>query len=135
MGVIRGIVFHSDRGSQYASQATSARLLEYGMTASMSRNGNCWDNAPSESFFNSLKYEPVHGTSYATRADAVADLFPMVDISSWKTRNGGQLSVPISPRPRAARRGPRRHISRARRARRTPTSPAGTPRARCARPH
>ena len=48
-----GVLFHSDRGSQYASQAMSARLKEYGMTASMSRKANCWDNAPSESFFNS----------------------------------------------------------------------------------
>jgi transposase InsO family protein len=52
-----GVVFHSDRGSQYASQTMTARLAAYGMTASMSRKGNCWDNAPSESFFNSLKNE------------------------------------------------------------------------------
>lgn len=52
-----GVTFHSDRGSQYASQAMTAKLTEYGMTASMSRKGNCWDNAPTESFFNSLKNE------------------------------------------------------------------------------
>jgi transposase InsO family protein len=57
-----------DRGSQYASQVMQARLAGYGMTSSMSRKGNCWDNAPTESFFNSLKNErsmvratpPVH---------------------------------------------------------------------------
>jgi transposase InsO family protein len=61
-----GAIFHSDRGSQYASQVMRDRLADYGMTASMSRKGNCWDNAPTESFFNSLKNERVHGTIYAT---------------------------------------------------------------------
>lgn len=73
-----GAILHSDRGSQYASQAMTARLAEYGMTASMSRKGNCWDNAPTESFFNSLKNERVHGTAYATRAQAQADLFEYI---------------------------------------------------------
>ena len=54
-----GMILHSDRGSQYASQAMTAKLAEYGMTASMSRKGNGWDNAPTESFFNSLKSERV----------------------------------------------------------------------------
>jgi putative transposase len=54
-----GLIHHSDRGSQYASHAFQARLAEYGMICSMSRKGNCWDNAPSESFFNSLKNERV----------------------------------------------------------------------------
>jgi len=70
-----GVLLHSDRGSQYASQAMSAGLAKYGMTASMSRKGDCWDNAPTESFFNSLKNERVDGTTYAARADAQADLF------------------------------------------------------------
>ena len=47
----RGHHFHSDRGIQYASHAMTAKLDEYGMIASMSRKGNCWDNAPTESFF------------------------------------------------------------------------------------
>jgi transposase InsO family protein len=50
-------------------------LAEYGMTASMSRKGDCWDNAPTESFFSSLKNARVHGTTYATGAEAQADLF------------------------------------------------------------
>lgn len=74
-----GVIFHSDRGSQYASRAMRDRLAEYNMTASMSRKGNCWDNAPTESFFNSLKNERVHGTRYATRADAEADLFHYIE--------------------------------------------------------
>jgi putative transposase len=74
-----GLIHHSDRGSQYASHAFQARLAEYGMIASMSRKGNCWDNAPSESFFNSLKNERVHGTRYRTRAEAEADLFDYIE--------------------------------------------------------
>jgi putative transposase len=74
-----GLLHHSDRGSQYASHAFQARLKEYGMICSMSRKGNCWDNAPSESFFNSVKNERVHGTRYRTRAEAEADLFDYIE--------------------------------------------------------
>ena len=74
-----GVIHHSDRGSQYASHAFQARLKEYGMTCSMSRKGNCWDNAPTESFFNSFKNERVHGTRYATRAEAIADAFDYIE--------------------------------------------------------
>jgi putative transposase len=74
-----GLIHHSDRGSQYASHAFQARLEEYGMVCSMSRKGNCWDNAPTESFFNSLKNERVHGTRYRTRPEAEADLFDYIE--------------------------------------------------------
>jgi transposase InsO family protein len=76
---VPGLIHHSDRGSQYASHAFQARLEEYGMVCSMSRKGNCWDNAPTESFFNSLKNERVHGTRYSTRAEAAADLFDYIE--------------------------------------------------------
>jgi len=56
------------------------------MTASMSRKGNCWDNAPTESFFNSLKNERVHGTIYPTRADAQADLFEYIEVFYNRSR-------------------------------------------------
>ena len=69
-----GVIHHSDRGSQYASHAFQEKLTEYGMTCSMSRKGNCWDNAPTESWFNSLKNERVHGVRYATRPRPSADL-------------------------------------------------------------
>ena len=69
------VLHHSDRGSQYAGGAFQAQLAQYGMTCSMSRKGNCWDNAPTESFFNSLKNERVHARRYATREAARADLF------------------------------------------------------------
>ena len=74
-----GLIHHSDRGSQYASHAFQTRLKEYGMVCSMSRKGNCWDNAPTESFFNSLKNERVHGARYSTRAEAEADLFDYIE--------------------------------------------------------
>jgi putative transposase len=74
-----GLIHHSDRGSQYASHAFQACLKEYEMICSMSRKGNCWDNAPSESFFNSLKNERVHGTRYCTRAEAIADIFDYIE--------------------------------------------------------
>lgn len=61
---------HSDRGSQYASHAYRAVLDARGITVSMSRVGNCWDNAPVESFFSSLKAELVSGTSWTTPAQA-----------------------------------------------------------------
>jgi transposase InsO family protein len=68
-----GLVHHSDRGSQYASQTFQAKLTEYGMTGSMSRKGNCWDNAPTESWFNSFKNERVHGVRFETRAEMKAE--------------------------------------------------------------
>ena len=65
-----GLIFHSDRGSQYASQEFRDVLTGYGITASMSRRGNCWDNACSETLFGSLKVERLHGQRFATRRDA-----------------------------------------------------------------
>ena len=61
-----GHIFHSDRGSQYASHEFSGLLKEFGITASMSRKGNCWDNAPSETLFASLKVERLHGQHFET---------------------------------------------------------------------
>ena len=86
-----GVLFHGDRGSQYAGHAMTAKLAEYGMTASMSRKGNCWDNAPTESFFNSLKNERVHGTTYATRTDAQADLFDYIEVFYNRSRRHSML--------------------------------------------
>jgi putative transposase len=86
-----GLIHHSDRGSQYASQAFQDKLAEYGMICSMSRKANCWDNAPSESFFNSLKNERVHGTRYETRAEAVADLFTYIEVFYNRSRRHSTL--------------------------------------------
>ena len=86
-----GLVHHSDRGSQYASHAFQDRLAEYGMVCSMSRKGNCWDNAPAESFFNSLKNERVFGRRYATRTAARADLFEYIEAFYNRSRRHSSL--------------------------------------------
>lgn len=70
-----GLVAHSDRGSQYASEHYQRRLAEERITCSMSRRGNCWGNAPVESSFASLKKELVHHEGYATREQAKASAF------------------------------------------------------------
>jgi putative transposase len=59
-----GLIFHSDRGSQYASGRYTELLREHGIRASMSRKGNCWDNACSETLFGSLKVERLHGEQF-----------------------------------------------------------------------
>jgi putative transposase len=86
-----GLMHHSDRGSQYASQAFQAKLAEYGMCCSMSRKGNCWDNAPTESFFNSLKNERVHGQRYRTRQAAITDLFEYIEVFYNRRRRHSTL--------------------------------------------
>lgn len=75
-----GELHHSDRGSQYASHAFQDKLKEFGMTCSMSRNGNCWDNAPTESWFNSFKNERYHGLRYATHAEMKAASFEYIEV-------------------------------------------------------
>ena len=65
-----GLLFHSDQGSQYASGAFRDVLKEYGILSSMSRRGNCWDNACSETLFGSLKVERLHGQRFVTRRQA-----------------------------------------------------------------
>ena len=74
-----------------ASAVFQAKLKEFGMSCSMSRKGNCWDNAPTESFFNSLKNERVHATRYATRAAAMADLFNYVEMFYNRSRRHSTL--------------------------------------------
>jgi len=69
-GVRPGLVHHSDRGVQYASGDYTGLLEEHGITISMSRKGNPWDNAACESFMKTLKYEEVHRTEYRNLADA-----------------------------------------------------------------
>ena len=75
-----GVMHHSDRGSQYASHAFQDKLTEYGMICSMSRKGNCWDNAPTESWFNSFKNERVHGWRLRTREDMAATAFEYIEV-------------------------------------------------------
>ncbi len=70
----RGLLHHSDRGSQYASHDYQKLLKQYGMICSMSRKGNCWDNSPVERFFGSLKREWTGDRLYRTRQEAIADV-------------------------------------------------------------
>ncbi len=74
-----GLLHHSDRGSQYASAAFQELLRDENITCSMSRKGNCWDNAMMESFFATLKKERVHLEEYATRAEARASVFDYIE--------------------------------------------------------
>ena len=79
-----GLVHHSDRGSQYASHDYQETLLAAGVTCSMSRKGNCWDNAPAESFFATLKKELIHQRHFRTRAEAKSAIFEFIE--SWYNR-------------------------------------------------
>lgn len=74
-----GLIHHSDRGVQYAADDYRKALAAECITPSMSRKGNCLDNAPMESFFHTLKVERVHHRVYATRADARRDLFAYIE--------------------------------------------------------
>jgi putative transposase len=86
-----GLLTHSDRGSQYAS-AHYQRLLErHGLTCSMSRRGDCWDNAPMESFFASLKKELVHQENYRSRAEARASIFEYIEVFYNRVRRHSAL--------------------------------------------
>ena len=76
----RGLLHHSDRGVQYASDAYQALLTGHGIECSMSRRGNCYDNAAMESFFGTLKTERVHHEQYTTRAQAEASIFEYIEV-------------------------------------------------------
>lgn len=80
------LLHHSDRGSQYASADYRARLDAMGITCSMSRKGDCWDNAVVESFFGTLKQELVHRSDFATRAEARSAIFEYIEVfyNRWR---------------------------------------------------
>jgi putative transposase len=91
-----GLIHHSDRGVQYASHDYRVALAAAGMTASMSRKADCFDNAPMESFFHTLKTELVHHRQYATRAEAQRDIFAFVEGFYNRTRLHSAIGY-ISP--------------------------------------
>jgi len=76
----RGLMFHSDRGTQYASKAFRKRLTRHGMQQSMSRKGECWDNACAETFFKTLKIELIGRLIYRSREEAKAAIFEYVEV-------------------------------------------------------
>lgn len=79
-----GLLVHTDRGSHYASGQYRALAADLGITMSMSRRANAWDNAPMESFFKTLKVERVHQVHYVTRAQARLDIVDWVE--GWYNR-------------------------------------------------
>lgn len=78
-GFPKSVICHSDRGSQYCSNEYQTILNLYGLVCSMSRKGNCWDNAIAESFFHSLKTELVYLEKYATREIAKQSIFQYIE--------------------------------------------------------
>jgi len=86
-----GLVAHSDRGSQYASDHYQRLLQRHGLICSMSRRGDCWDNAPMESFFASLKKELVHQEDYRSRAEARASVFEYIEVFYNRVRRHSAL--------------------------------------------
>jgi transposase InsO family protein len=86
-----GLLHHSDRGSQYAATSYQRLLGEHGITSSMSRKGNCWDNACVESFFGTLKRELVYHRHYATRDEATLDIFEYIEVFYNRRRRHSTL--------------------------------------------
>ena len=85
------LLAHSDRGSQYASEHYQRLLSKHGITCSMSGRGDCWDNAPMESFFASLKKELVHHEDYQTREEAKASIFEYIEVFYNRQRRHSTL--------------------------------------------
>lgn len=76
----KGLLWHTDRGSQYASDSHRSIIADHKIIQSMSRKGNCWDNAVSESFFHSLKTELVHHVKFMSREEAKAAIFEYIEV-------------------------------------------------------
>lgn len=105
-----GLIHHSDRGSQYCAAQYRQRLQTLGMRASMSRRGNCYDNAPMESFWGSLKNELVHHRRFATRAQAVAEITEWIEIFYNRQRLHSRLGH-LAPAAFARRFHQRQHAT------------------------
>src|SRR5437773_4830380 len=99
----RGLLHHSDRGSQYASGDYQRMLAQHGIVCSMSRRGDCWDNAVAESFFATLKVELVHDATWATRTAARSELFDYLEVFYNGQRRHSALGY-LSPRAFERRR-------------------------------
>jgi putative transposase len=94
--VPEALLFHSDRGSQYAAHDYHGQLEAAGIMCSMSRRGNCWDNAVVESFFATLKKEEVHREDYVTHEQAKASLFCYIEVFYNRKRRHSTLGY-VSP--------------------------------------
>jgi len=92
----KGLINHSDRGSQYCSLDYQKLIEQFGMKASMSRKGNCYDNAPMESFWGTLKQELVHHRIYRTRQEAIQDITEYIEVFYNRQRKQKRLGY-LSP--------------------------------------
>lgn len=88
---LKDAIHHSDRGCQYCSNEYTGYLKSLGMRISMSRKGNCWDNAPMESFWGTLKQELVHRMRYRTRAEAVASIAEYIEVFYNRVRRHSSI--------------------------------------------
>jgi putative transposase len=93
----KGLIWHTDRGSQYASDAHRAILKEHHVTQSMSRKGNCWDNAVAESFFHTLKTELTHHHNFKTRKEAKHAIFEYIEVfyNRIRTHSANDYCSPV----------------------------------------
>lgn len=91
-----GLIHHSDRGSQYCSRRYQKLLVQFGMIASMSRKGNCYDNAPMENFFGILKSELTHHRIYRTRLEAIWEITEYIEVFYNRQRRQTRLGF-LSP--------------------------------------
>jgi putative transposase len=91
-----GLLHHSDRGSQYCSDEYQLLLEQFGMTASMSRKGNCYDNAPMESFWGTLKNELIYQRRFSTRQEAMREIREYIEIFYNRQRKQARLDY-LSP--------------------------------------
>ncbi len=116
-----GLLAHSDRGVQYASQRFRQRLAKHGLVASMSRKANCWDNAPAESLIATIKKELVHQRSFATRDEARHALFEYIEVFYNRQRRHSTLDYQT---PQAIHNGTEKWVEGARgRGAASPTKP------------
>jgi len=90
------VMIHSDQGSQFGSDDFNRWCKDNNLVPSMSRRGNCWDNAVAESFFSSLKKERIKRRIYATRQDAKSDVFDFIEIFYNRVRRHSHLDQ-LSP--------------------------------------
>lgn len=92
----KGLIHHSDRGSQYCSYDYGKLLEQFGMKASMSGKGNCYDNAPMESFWGTLKSELIHHRRYKSRQEAIQEITEYIEVFYNRQRRQARLGY-LSP--------------------------------------
>lgn len=92
----KGVIVHSDRGSQYCSKLHQSLLTRHELKCSMSAKGNCYDDACAESFFHSLKVEAIHGERFQTRAAMRRQVFEYIELDYNRQRRRSAIGM-ISP--------------------------------------